>query len=229
MTGRDGIMTCAAICRLAVTAGRPSEAWFTAARHVLAYLHFKLDEDVSITYTKRKPGQPIHPILEILTDSSYNSTSNSRSMGGYVVCLAGQIIDYKSALSKIICLSTCEAELYAMSSGAKTGLYYLQLLSEMGLVVTPVLLCNDNRSAWQVVHGANLTRSRHISYRALHIRDLVADKLFDAKHVPTHLLVADALSKCMNNVTGFRFLRSCMMRSKHPKLIIRRRVVELSK
>ena len=222
-------MTCPAICRLAVTAGRPSEAWFAAAKCVLGYLYFKLEEQVRIHYTKRRKGTPIVPVLEIVTDSSFNNTSKSRSMGGYlyVVCLGGQVIDWKTALSRIVTLSTCEAELYAMSSGARTGIFYMQLLCEMGLNVTPVVLCNDNRSAWQVSQGANLTRSRHISYRALHIRDLVKQKMFVTKYVPTHLLIADALSKCMRSITGFRFLRSCMMKSQRPKLIIRRKVVEV--
>lgn len=106
LANRGAPTICAAVVRLAVTCSKPTELWFKSALHLIGHIKYRLRKKVCIRYTPRRRGEGLMPQLELITDASFDTSLNHRSMIGSVVALGGEMIDFHSSLTKIVCLST---------------------------------------------------------------------------------------------------------------------------
>lgn len=62
---------------------------------------------------------------------------------------------------------------------SKSGLYFYQLLNEIGIKVTHVNLCGDNKSALTLsMHNTQNNKTRHIDISYFFIRELVESIMF---------------------------------------------------
>ena len=149
-----------------------TKEWFALAEWVIGYIKGREAQNVRLVYTRKKKGEPLFPRLEVLSDASYNMSLDCRSMIGWVAFLGGELIAWQTSLTKIVTLSSTEAEVHGASSAARTCLYFIQLLASFGINVVPAMMGIDNRGAYHVLNGAQTARMRHIEARTLHLRDL---------------------------------------------------------
>ncbi|CAI7786078.1 unnamed protein product [Closterium sp. NIES-54] len=93
--------------------GHHTDVHWAAAKHVLRYLRATFDLPLTL-------GGSSPPVLSGYSDSSYaDSRPHCRSTQGYGFTLGSGLISWRSTRSSSVCLSTCEAELYAGTSAAQ--------------------------------------------------------------------------------------------------------------
>ncbi|CAI7747136.1 unnamed protein product [Closterium sp. NIES-53] len=95
-----------------VGVGRHTEEHMTAARCVLRYLQHTKDYTLTL-------GGADPPVLTSFSDSSWaDSQPDRRNSQGYGFTLGSGLISWRSTRSSSIALSSCEAELYAVTMAA---------------------------------------------------------------------------------------------------------------
>ena len=110
----------------------------------------------------------------------YNDASleEGRSTSGYNIMWQGAPVSWAYLLSKpphTTALSTCEAEIYALSEGAKYLVYFRKFLSGLGVAPSgPSPCATDNQGARDLAYNPeHHRRSKHIARRHFYIRDMV--------------------------------------------------------
>ncbi len=126
-------------------------------------------------------------------------TKGRKSTSGYVCFVAGSLISWASRKQPIVALSTMESEYVAMAAVAREMLSLKSLLSEIGLVVDSAVVYVDNSPAVFVSQNPVVTqRSKHIDIRYHFLRDVVERKMLTFQWVPSHLQLADILTKYLD-------------------------------
>ena len=156
------------------------------------------------------------PELAGLSDASFNSTKIGKSLGGYLIFLAGDVIAYKTVLSSVVTLSTTEAEASICSLMVREMLWAQKLLTEIGLAMGPGRIGIDNIGALKNFVGQGGPASRHTQYKINHVRKTIADGLMCAEHVGTKVNVSDCLSKPIRNVGDFRWFEAQIYDMENP-------------
>ena len=122
------------------------------------------------------PQFPCHSHLDLVgfVDAAHAvDLKTRRSVTGFVFCLAGGAIAYKSKLQSVVATSSTEAEFYAAVHAAKTAKYLRSVLLELGFPQDgPTLLYNDNEAAIAMINENKPTpRARHISIQHFAIQE----------------------------------------------------------
>ena len=168
---------------------------------VFAYL--KKNASVGLTYDKH-PTDP----------SGFNDASfeEGRATTGYNIMWQGATVSWGSTKQASTSLSTCEAEIYALSEGAKDLVYFRKLLAGLGTSPTgPSPCATDNQGARDLSYNPeHHKRSKHIARRHFYIRDMVEAMELTVPFVRTDDNIADMLTKQLTS-TRFHTLRALMM------------------
>ena len=175
---------------------------------VFAYL--KRNSGVGLTYTHH-PTDPL----------GYNDASfeEGRSTSGYNIMWQGATISWGSTKQASTALSTCEAEIYALSEGAKDLVYFRKLLTGLGIPPTgPSPCATDNQGARDLSYNPeHHKRSKHIARRHFYVRDMVEAMELTVPFVRTDDNIADMLTKQLTSAR-FHTLRALMMNEpKYPR------------
>ena len=173
----------------------PCMADMWAVKRVWKYL--KHSADRCLTYSNKDST------LRISTDSNYaGCLKTGRSHTGYVTCMFGGPISWKSCRQPTVALSTSEAEWMAVCAGAQEMLYLWQMTEETGLLALkqqlPIQLYADNKGALHMAHeGSDSTRTRHMSVRYHFVKDLVTEGKLTPIYVHSSDNAADGLTKAL--------------------------------
>jgi hypothetical protein len=113
------------------------------------------------------PTFPSSDLLELVgfVDAAHATDLKSRrSVTGFVFCLGGAAIAYKSKLQATVSTSSTEAELIAAMHAAKVAKYLCSILHELGFTQQgPTALYEDNKAAITMINESKPTPcSRHI-------------------------------------------------------------------
>jgi hypothetical protein len=96
-------------------------------------------------------------------------------------------------------MSSCESELYAMTSGSAELLYVRSWLEEQGVAVSRATVWSDSSSAIAVAYKRGTgTRLKHIAIRDLALQQWVQESRLSIAKVPTEQNVSDFLTKCVS-------------------------------
>ena len=120
-----------------------------------------------------------------------------------MVFLSGGLVHFGSNVQRITAQSTSEAELIAMNSTAKHGLYFATLLGELGWADLRVFkLFADNRSSLTLASTANFSqRSRHIAVRYAALREWIQQGRVKLHFIASVNMLADICTKyCVRDV-----------------------------
>jgi hypothetical protein len=133
--------------------------------------------------------------FSVMVDSSYASHIDRKSHYGISIHMnpnSGSCISI-SKKSKLLALSSTEAEYIGMYEASKVVLWLRQFLSELGYLPSmPTVLYEDNKSAIQIVlNGNDKGRTKHMDVRYHLVRDLVHNKTIQVKYMPTEDMIAD--------------------------------------
>ena len=120
-------------------------------------------------------------------------------------------ISWKATLSKVVALSSGEAEYYAAGEAAREAEWLTHVLAPLGVTTTPYVVKCDSRTALaQLSNPIISARNKHIDIRHHFIRDLISEGAALFQWVPSKQNLADALTKALPATEHFRLFQSMM-------------------
>ena len=134
------------------------------------------------------------------TDAGFQTDKDdSRSQAGYVFCINGVAVSWKSSKQDTVADSVTEAEYITASEAAKEAVWIRKFVFELGVVpsaLCPLDLYYDNMGAIaQAKEPRSHQKSKHILKRYHLIREIVDKGDVKICKVHTDLNVADPLTK----------------------------------
>jgi hypothetical protein len=168
-----------------------------------------------------KFGGMIKSIKEALTIEGYSDADSAndpidrKSISGWIIKLCGCPIVWKSKKQRVVALSTCEAELYALGSAALDIMWLRDLLTELGLLFkSPSTIWCDNQSTVQISkNNIKSERTKHISTKYSFIVDSNKQGIILSQWISTVDQQADILTKSVSRII-FERLRNQLMVTK---------------
>jgi len=179
----------------------PTPDLLTEIDWVFAYL--ERNAEVGLTYD----ATPCE--AEGFNDASFEE---GRSTSGYNIQWQGAAVSWASTKQASTALSTCEAEIYALSEGAKDLVYFRKLLTGLGETPScPSRCATDNKAARDFAYNPEHHKhSKHIQRRHFYIRDMVEAMELVVPFVRTDDNISDMLTKQLDSCR-FHLLRALMM------------------
>ena len=187
------------LCRFVENPGM--DHW-NAAKRVLRYL--KGTADMRLVYSRWTTPDPFITYSD--ADLSGNP-DNSRSTGGFAVCVGGGATQWGSRLQPHVSLSSTESEYTTASKVGCEVTWMRYLFEELGYDMSrPSPLLVDNKSAIQVAkHPEHQSTMKHV-HRAYHwIRDQVEQRQISVSHVPGDENPADIFTKPLGRLKFTKF------------------------
>ena len=113
---------------------------------------------------------------------------------------------------KIVCRSSTESELVALSDATSLAAYELQFMESLGMKVTKAHLYQDNTPTIRLaLNGKSCSdRTKHIKLRYFFIKQYINSGEFEVTYCPTEMMVADILTKPMQG-NKFKILRDKLL------------------
>ena len=181
--------------------GKPTPELYLAGLRVLYYLHHH--RDIGLRYGASDLD---------MTGMSDSDWAVRHSTTGYVFTYALAAISWGSKKQPTIALSSCEAEIVALSESAKESVYLSDFLAELGFAArSPTQLATDNTGARDLSYNPeHHDRVKHVERRHFFIRELVEEKRVVVPFVRTHANMADFFTKPLSGKNFFR-LRNAIM------------------
>jgi hypothetical protein len=128
-------------------------------------------------------------------------------------------LSWGSLRQKCTALSSCEAEIIALSEATKDMVYMRKLVKGLGEADSsgPSSLATDSQSARDVSYNPeNHSRMKHVARRHFFVRDMVESLEIEVPFVRTDDMVADFLTKQMKSAPQFFKLRAIVMNEPIP-------------
>jgi hypothetical protein len=169
----------------------PGPTHVVAAKGVLRYLKGTTHLGVSYSATPTP--------LQGYCDSDYAGDLDGRkSTTGWIFTKNGGPISWQSKLQSVVAQSTCEAEYYGAGSATKEALWLRKMLKDFGQPVPSIKISTDNQASLSLLkHGALSPATKHIDVVYHAVRDSVIRGHVEFKHISTHEMVADFLTKAL--------------------------------
>jgi hypothetical protein len=186
----------------------PGQEHWTAAKNVLRYV--KGTQGYGISYCG-KPGITCNIDIECFVDSDFATSSDAKSISGYVIKIAGGPIIWSSRKQSMVTLSSTESELVALTSASRELAWLINVLQEIKLTPTlPVPIFEDNQACISNVYGEGVSnRTKHINIRHFYVQQQVKSGLQQVTYVKTTDNIADILTKIPHR-DQFVYLRDSM-------------------
>ncbi len=171
----------------------PGESHWIAVKNILKYL--RRTKDMFLVF-----GGEESLVVNGYTDAGLQTDKDdSRSQAGFIFCLNGGAISWKSSKQDTVADSATEAEYIAASEAAKEAVWIRKFVSELGVVPNasqPLdLYCDNNGAIAQAKEPRSHQKSKHILRRYHLIREIVSRGDVNVCKVHTDLNVADPLTK----------------------------------
>jgi hypothetical protein len=173
----------------------PTETHMHACDRVIRYLYFSRYKSLAVSRSS--------PSLDIqtFTDADWASNPDTRrSTTGFFLSIDGLPIMYRSADQKSVSLSTCEAELFALSQGMRMVIYLRSLLLEMSLIPRSkaFVVQTDNQAAQaKITSQRGSSPQKHIDIRLKYLQALIEKGVLNPVWVHTHSNLADGFTKAL--------------------------------
>ncbi|SGY27841.1 BQ5605_C122g13304 [Microbotryum silenes-dioicae] len=128
--------------------------------------------------------------------------NNGRSVGAYVVIMAGAAISWKSKQQTMVASSTAESETLAASTAAKEAIGLRNLASELCINQgRSTVLHEDNQPCIDLVKNPGARgRTRHWNVHHFYLRERIEVGDIDLRYCPTDLNTADILTKPLSKL-----------------------------
>lgn len=174
----------------------PGEAHWVATKNILKY--FRRTKDMFLVY-----GGVEELVVNGYTDASFQTDKDDfKSQSGYVFCLNGGVVSWKSSKQETVADSTTEAEYIAASEAAKEAVWIRKFVSELGIVpsaTSPVdLYCDNSGAIAQAKEPRAHQKSKHILRRYHLIREIIDRGDVKICKVHMDLNIADPLTKALS-------------------------------
>ena len=170
----------------------PGEGHWIAVKRILKYL--RRTKELFLVYGLGELK------LEGYTDSSFQSdVDDYKSVSGFIFCLNGGAVSWKSSKQATTADSTTEAEYIAAAEAAKEGVWMKNFIQELDVVPSiadpVVVFCDNNGAIAQAKEPRSHQRSKHIMRRYHLIREIIGRGDVQVDRVTSEENVADPLTK----------------------------------
>lgn len=171
----------------------PGEAHWCAAKNILKYL--RRTKEKFLVY-----GGSNELVVTGFTDASFQTNSDDlKSQSGYVFCLNGGAVSWKSAKQSTVADSTCEAEYLAAGEAIKEAIWIRKFITELGVVPSSAnslaLYCDSTGAISQAKEPRKHHKTKHILRKFHIVRDYVEKGEVEMCKIATENNVADPLTK----------------------------------
>lgn len=173
----------------------PGREHWEALKWVFRYLKGTAKHGILYEAIKDKHGDAV----EGFVDSDYAANVDSRrSQLGFVFCLNGSAVSWRSSLQSVVALSTTEAEYMAMTEAIKESIWLRGIIKEFGIKQKSVTVHCDSQSALHLIkHQVYHERSKHIDVKYHFVRDIIDKGLVKVVKIGTEEHPADMLTKAL--------------------------------
>ena len=173
----------------------PGPTHWKAAKHVPRYLNGMKQHYLTLGLQSGNLNE-----LTIFANSDWGrDIVNQHSVSGYVFMLGDSVISWKAKQQPTVAASSTEVKYMSVSQTARQGLWIRRLLIELGLnhiELDPTTVFLDNCGAIDLSkESCHHNHTKHIDIQHHFIHEHVEDGTFHIIHCPTHLMLADALTK----------------------------------
>jgi len=178
----------------------PTALHMKAARHVLKYLRRTAGLGLQFSRNRTAPGCNV---MVVSTDASHGDCKEFRSRSGGVCQMNGSFIEWWCKIQADTALSTMEAGVTSMTTGATITVTLRRLLSQARFPQTePTVMYQDNRAALLWAQGETLhTKSRHMGVKNYRTRQMSAEGKLRFVAQGTNMMLADIETKVLPPVT----------------------------
>jgi hypothetical protein len=201
LTTRPDIQLAVGIC--ARYNSCPNQQHLTVAKRILRYL--KGTPRLGLSYSSEK--------TELLgySDSDFaRDVDDRKSTTGYVFLFGGSPVSWYSGKQKSISVSTSAAEYLALGSTIREGIFLKQLLAEVGMDFSAIVINEDNQSAIAMTKNhVHHSKQKHIDVQHHFIREEVENGIVHLQYCETKKMLADILTYSETSICGnYSFLGS---------------------
>ncbi|KAK8973763.1 hypothetical protein V6N11_061854 [Hibiscus sabdariffa] len=188
----------------------PGEGHWTTVKNILKYL--RRTKDVFLVY-----GGEEELCIKGYTDANFQTDKDdSRSQSGFVFCLNGGAVSWKSSKQDTIADSTIEAKYIAASEAAKEVVWIKKFITGLGVIpsISDVvdLYCDNNGTIAQAKEPRSHQRSKHILRRFHLIREIIDRRDLGICKVHTDDNIVDPLTKPLAQQKHDRHIESLGIR-----------------
>jgi Reverse transcriptase (RNA-dependent DNA polymerase) len=172
-----------------------SKHW-TAIKRIFRYL--KGTRDFHLTYGGLEHTYSTE--LSVYCDADWASSSDRKSISGYVFLLGGGAVSWSSKKQATVALSTAEAEYVAATHAAKQILWHRALFDELEIPQpqpeTSILFTDNQAPAIAISHHPEFhARTKHIDIAHHFLRDLIESGTIETTYIQTRENLADVFTK----------------------------------
>ena len=181
--------------------GKPTATLYHQALRVLYYLNHHQEAGLHYSASEYE--------MSGMSDSDW---AVRHSTTGYVFTYNQAAISWASKKQISVALSSCEAEIMALSEAAKEGVFLRRFLDELGVGSgSPTALATDNKAARDLAYNPeHHEKTKHIERRHFYVRELVEGEELIVPFVATTANMADFFTKPLAGEAFFR-LRNTIM------------------
>ena len=169
----------------------PTQNHWTATKRLLRYLKNTIFHGINIHETS-------NTTLTCFSDADWaGSLDDRKSTSAYLIFLGSTPISWSSKKQRATARSSTEAEYRALAMAAAESMWLLSLFHELKVPLSqpPLLLCDNLGATHLSFNPVQHSRMKHIQLDVHFVRDLVAKKLLNVRHVHTNDQLADLLTK----------------------------------
>ena len=107
------------------------------------------------------------------------------------------MVSWSSKKQSNVCRSSAEAEYRSLAIATADIAWIVQLLRDLHVTLstTPKILCDNQSAIFMAVNPVTRPRSKHIAIDYHFVRELVDKGTLKIDFVPSHLQLADSLTK----------------------------------
>lgn len=177
--------------------------------------YLKGTRELGIFYPTSLPDDTDEINLTGYVDAAFADCKTTRkSTSGYVFCINGSPVTWKSGKQTLVTTSTTEAEYVAACDGAKETVWLRNLLCDVGcILVEPTVLYEDNNSCIsQTENPLHHKRTKHIDVYYHYTRQMVEERVLILEKIDTSDQLADIMTKPLGKVLFSKHVSSLHMR-----------------
>ena len=177
-----------ATAMLSTRSSSPTRADMKNAVKLLKYI--ATTPDIAIVYLPI----PIKPT--IFADASHGIHTNGRGHGCILMNLGSGMIYIRSYKLKLVTLSSTESEWTVLCEATQLAYWVKDLLANLGIIVGPVRICQDNTSAiWLTENGPSFARTKHLLIKRNYSKEGILTNTTTIVFTPGESMQADMGTK----------------------------------
>ena len=164
------------------------------AYRVMNYLY--TTKNYRLSFKRRKEETKLSAYVDADFAGDYESR---KSTTGFIICLSGIPIYWRSKLQTSVATRTAEAEIIALYDVSQEILYYRNILNNMEMNPGTVKIYEDNQAAIAIMsRPEKKTKMRHLDAKYFKIQELITDKIVSLEYVKSENNLSDMMTKSLS-------------------------------